>query len=203
VLGQDPAKPDGSRRQRVGAVLQSSGFTDELTVREMVIHFASFYACPHHPDELIEMIGLSDKASAKTRSLSGGQQRRLDVAIGMVGRPELGPTPTARTKYAPTPRPLWSHSSPSRRAARCLTCRCSGRRSRTSTSRWSVRRRDWAPRRVALAHVGLALSSRAQCAAPRPRPNGRRTEEPVAQPPGVRLHHVVPGDRFPTRASGG
>jgi ABC-2 type transport system ATP-binding protein len=89
VLGTDPGTAGTAWRHRVGVVLQSSGFNDELTVREMVTHFASFYSAPYGPDELIEAVGLTQKATAKARTLSGGQQRRLDVAIGVVGRPEL------------------------------------------------------------------------------------------------------------------
>jgi ABC-2 type transport system ATP-binding protein len=70
-------------------VLQTSGFNDELSVREMVRHFASFYANPRGTDELIASVGLTEKAGARARTLSGGQQRRLDVAIGVVGRPQL------------------------------------------------------------------------------------------------------------------
>jgi len=89
VLGVDPAEATLEWRARVGIVLQTSGFNDELTVAEMVAHFASFHRSPRDPEELIEAVGLTEKAGAKARSLSGGQQRRLDVAIGVVGRPEL------------------------------------------------------------------------------------------------------------------
>jgi len=89
VLGTDPAQAGRAWRERVGIVLQTSGFTDELTVRETVSHFAAMYRNPHPVDELIATVGLAEKATAKSSSLSGGQQRRLDVAIGVVGRPEL------------------------------------------------------------------------------------------------------------------
>ena len=89
VLGVDPAHGDRAWRERIGIVLQTSGFTDELTVRETVGHFASMYANPYHVDELINTVGLTAKAQARAHSLSGGQQRRLDVAVGVVGRPEL------------------------------------------------------------------------------------------------------------------
>ena len=89
VLGADPATADRAWRERVGIVLQTSGFTDELTVRETVAHFGSCYRSPRDTDEIIAAVGLTEKASARANSLSGGQQRRLDVAVGVVGRPEL------------------------------------------------------------------------------------------------------------------
>ena len=89
VLGTDPRHGDRAWRERIGIVLQTSGFTDELTVRETVAHFASMYRNPHPVDELIDTVGLTPKAGARANSLSGGQQRRLDVAVGVVGRPEL------------------------------------------------------------------------------------------------------------------
>ncbi len=89
VLGVDPAKGDAAWRERVGVVLQTSGFTEELTVRETVAHFASLYRNPRDIEGLLDAVGLTDKASTRARQLSGGQQRRLDVAVGVVGRPEL------------------------------------------------------------------------------------------------------------------
>jgi ABC-2 type transport system ATP-binding protein len=89
VLGIDPADGDRAWREKVGIVLQTSGFTDELTVRETVGHFASMYADPYPIDQLIDTVGLTAKSRDRAHSLSGGQQRRLDVAVGVVGRPEL------------------------------------------------------------------------------------------------------------------
>jgi ABC-2 type transport system ATP-binding protein len=89
VLGLDPVSADRQWRQRVGIVLQTSGFTEELTVRETVAHFAAMYDRPRDVDELIDAVGLTEKTDTRARRLSGGQQRRLDVAIGVVGRPEL------------------------------------------------------------------------------------------------------------------
>jgi ABC-2 type transport system ATP-binding protein len=89
VLGVDPAHADRAWRARVGIVLQTSGFTDELSVRETVAHFASMYDAPYAVDELIDIVGLTEKAETRANDLSGGQQRRLDVAIGVVGKPEL------------------------------------------------------------------------------------------------------------------
>ena len=89
VLGTDPGSADADWRARVGTVLQTSGFTDELSVRETLDHFASFYASPRGTAELLAAVGLTEKASARASTLSGGQQRRLDVAVGVVGRPDL------------------------------------------------------------------------------------------------------------------
>jgi ABC-2 type transport system ATP-binding protein len=89
VLGQDPADDDPRLRSRIGIVLQSTTEGAELTVGEMVRHFALYYPSPRDPDEVMHAVGLHEKRSARVRSLSGGQRRRLDVALGIVGRPEL------------------------------------------------------------------------------------------------------------------
>ncbi|MEU9509583.1 ABC transporter ATP-binding protein [Micromonospora sp. NPDC048170] len=89
VLGSDPARPAADWRSRVGIVLQGTGEFDELTVSEVVRHFSGFYAGADDPDKVIERVGLAGKAKARTHTLSGGQKRRLDVALGIVGRPEL------------------------------------------------------------------------------------------------------------------
>ncbi|MEU4676902.1 ABC transporter ATP-binding protein [Micromonospora sp. NPDC023737] len=89
VLGSDPAAPAGDWRSRVGIVLQGTGEFDELTVSEVVRHFAGFYPDADDPAKVIERVGLAGKARARTHTLSGGQKRRLDVALGIVGRPEL------------------------------------------------------------------------------------------------------------------
>jgi ABC-2 type transport system ATP-binding protein len=89
VLGVDPAQADLAWRCRVGIVLQGTGEFDELTVAEVVHHFAAFYPSPEDPDKVIARVGLAEKRGARTHALSGGQKRRLDVALGMVGRPEL------------------------------------------------------------------------------------------------------------------
>ena len=89
VLGHDPARGSRAWRSRIGIVLQLVSKGPELTVAEMVRHFASFYPRPREPEEAIELVGLTDKARSRIASLSGGQIRRLDVALGIVGRPEL------------------------------------------------------------------------------------------------------------------
>src|SRR4051812_5546065 len=89
VLGNDPAARDRAWRARLGIVLQSTSEAGELTVRELVQHFAGFYPEPADPDEVIESVGLTASAGKRAGALSGGQRRRLDVALGIVGKPEL------------------------------------------------------------------------------------------------------------------
>lgn len=89
VLGTDPGKPTRAWRSRIGIVLQTANDAAELTVREIVRHFAGYYPNPRDPDEVIEKVGLSEKANKRIRQLSGGQRRRVDVALGVVGNPEL------------------------------------------------------------------------------------------------------------------
>jgi ABC-2 type transport system ATP-binding protein len=89
VLGHDPATPTAHWRARIGIVLQSTGGHDELTVAEVVRHFAGYYPNARDPEEVIAAVGLEDKRGTRIRHLSGGQRRRLDVALGILGRPEL------------------------------------------------------------------------------------------------------------------
>jgi len=89
VLGEDPQRATRSWRARIGVVLQDLGSFEELTVREVVRHWSHFYADPLDPDDVIERVALADKAGALGKTLSGGQRRRLDIAIGIVGRPDL------------------------------------------------------------------------------------------------------------------
>ena len=89
VLGHDPAKRDRDLQQRVGIVLQSSGFYSHVTVREAVEHFGKAYDRPRDADETIDLVGLGEKADSRSGQLSGGQQRRLDLALALVGDPEL------------------------------------------------------------------------------------------------------------------
>jgi ABC-2 type transport system ATP-binding protein len=89
VLGEDPADGARSWKAQLGIVLQSGTGESQLTVRELLQAQASYYPDPRDPDEVLELVGLTDKARARGRSLSGGQRRRLDVALGIVGRPTL------------------------------------------------------------------------------------------------------------------
>jgi ABC-2 type transport system ATP-binding protein len=89
VLGHDPEQRERELRQRVGIVLQSCGFYPRLTVREAVGHMAKAYPSPLDTDETISLVGLDEKADVRAGKLSGGQQRRLDLALALVGDPEL------------------------------------------------------------------------------------------------------------------
>ncbi|WP_112270330.1 ABC transporter ATP-binding protein [Lentzea terrae] len=89
VLGVDPAEAGREWRSRLGIVLQSATDAATLTVREAVQHYARYYADPRDPEEIIDLVGLTEKAKARAGTLSGGQRRRLDVALGIIGRPEL------------------------------------------------------------------------------------------------------------------
>jgi ABC-2 type transport system ATP-binding protein len=89
VLGVDPRNATAGWRSRVGIVLQSTGEFEELTVAEVVHHFARYYPNADDPDKVIDRVGLTEKRDARAERLSGGQKRRLDVALGIIGRPEL------------------------------------------------------------------------------------------------------------------
>ena len=89
VLGIDPASGGRPFRRRIGIVLQSSGIDQFLTVREVVQLYAGYYPRPRDVDEVIELAGLTEKAGNRVRQLSGGQQRRVDLALGLIGDPEL------------------------------------------------------------------------------------------------------------------
>jgi ABC-2 type transport system ATP-binding protein len=89
VLGEDPAHGARHWKAQLGIVLQSAAMESQLTVRESVLAQASYHADPRDADEVIELVGLTEKAGSRRRSLSGGQRRRLDVALGIVGRPSL------------------------------------------------------------------------------------------------------------------
>ena len=92
VLGQDPAKlgtDSWAWRNRIGIVLQSTNDSQDLSVAETVHHFANYYSNPRDPEAVIQEVGLTDKAMARIQTLSGGQRRRLDVALGIIGNPEI------------------------------------------------------------------------------------------------------------------
>ena len=89
VLGTDPYRAGERWRARIGVVLQSTGEFEDLNVGEVVRHFARYYPDAQDPDELIDRVGLTAKRNSRTGKLSGGQQRRLDVALGIIGRPDV------------------------------------------------------------------------------------------------------------------
>jgi ABC-2 type transport system ATP-binding protein len=89
VLGRDPGTAGTRWRAQVGVVLQDATDAGELTVREVVEHFAHYYPRPRDPRDVATLVGLEEKWNTRVRKLSGGQRRRLDVALGILGRPEL------------------------------------------------------------------------------------------------------------------
>ncbi|MSO41837.1 MAG: ABC transporter ATP-binding protein [Solirubrobacterales bacterium] len=89
VLGADPSEADRSWREQVGLVLQESRLVGELTPREVLAQYAGYYSKPRDVDETIGLVGLEEKADTRTARLSGGQRRRLDVALALVGDPQL------------------------------------------------------------------------------------------------------------------
>jgi ABC-2 type transport system ATP-binding protein len=89
VLGTDPAHAGLDWKARLGIVLQSSGESGNVTVLEQLTHFARYYPNPRSVGEVIESVGLAGKEKTRISKLSGGQRRRVDVALGIIGRPEL------------------------------------------------------------------------------------------------------------------
>jgi ABC-2 type transport system ATP-binding protein len=89
VLGADPATADLDWRGRIGVVLQSSAMYENLTVAEHLAQFAGYYEHPRPVDEVIGLIGLEEKRDTRARRLSGGQRRRLDLGLALIGDPEL------------------------------------------------------------------------------------------------------------------
>jgi ABC-2 type transport system ATP-binding protein len=89
VLGFDPQSGGRAFRERIGIVLQEAGFDDDFSVREVVRLYRGMYPRRLDADEIIDLVGLSEKRDAKVKTLSGGQRRRLDLALGLVGDPEL------------------------------------------------------------------------------------------------------------------
>ena len=89
VLGNDPQRPGREFRQRIGVVLQQAQLWANLTVRETHAVFAGYYERPRNVDEVIEIVGLAEKKDARVKTLSGGQKRRLDLGVALVGDPDL------------------------------------------------------------------------------------------------------------------
>jgi len=89
VLGHDPTHADRDLKERVGIVLQSTGIDPFLSVRETVQMYGGYFPSPRPTDEVIEVVGLTEKRDTRVNKLSGGQQRRLDVAVALAGDPEL------------------------------------------------------------------------------------------------------------------
>jgi ABC-type multidrug transport system ATPase subunit len=89
VLGFDPATSGRDYRERIGVVLQEAGFDEEFSVLELVRMYSRLYPRHRDVDEVIELVGLADKRTERTKTLSGGQRRRLDLALGLVGDPDV------------------------------------------------------------------------------------------------------------------
>ena len=89
VLGHDPMRPGPDFRERIGVVLQQSEMWPNLTVRETHAIFAGYYRAPRDVDEVVALVGLKEKSGARVKSLSGGQKRRLDLGLALVGDPDL------------------------------------------------------------------------------------------------------------------
>ena len=89
VLGFGPAERPLELRRRIGIVLQSGGIYSHITPREALAHWAGMYPGPRSVDEVLELVGLQEKADERARALSGGQLRRLDLALALIGDPEL------------------------------------------------------------------------------------------------------------------
>jgi ABC-2 type transport system ATP-binding protein len=89
VLGEDPQRPTRGWRERIGIVLQHSQLWPNLTVRETLAMFAGYYESPRSVDEVVDLVGLGEKRDARVKTLSGGQKRRVDLGLALVGDPEL------------------------------------------------------------------------------------------------------------------
>ena len=89
VLGTDPQRAGSAWRDRIGVMLQSSSLYPNLTVFESLHVFAGYYSHPRNPEEVVELVGLTEKRDVRVRKLSGGQQRRLDLGIALIGDPDL------------------------------------------------------------------------------------------------------------------
>ena len=104
MLGFDPEHGERAFRERIGVVLQSSELWPNLTVRETHAMFAAYYRAPRDVDEVIELVGLTEKRDARGKTLSGGQKRRLDLGVALVGDPELLFLDEPTTGFDPTAR---------------------------------------------------------------------------------------------------
>jgi ABC-2 type transport system ATP-binding protein len=89
VLGFDPETGGRAYRERIGIVLQEAGMEDRFSPRELLRHYAGFYRRPRAVEEVIDLVGLAGKGDERTRSFSGGQRRRVDLALGLIGDPDL------------------------------------------------------------------------------------------------------------------
>ena len=110
VLGHDPGDRPADLRERVGIVLQSCGTYPHLSVRETLTHWASLYPEPRDVEEVITLAGLQEASDQRARTLSGGQQRRLDLALALIGDPSWCSSTSRR--WASTPPPAAPRGTP-------------------------------------------------------------------------------------------
>jgi len=173
VLGMDPATGGRELRERIGIVLQETGHNPDLTVRETLRRFAGYYRRPRPVDEVIGLVELQETAGRRIRALSGGQRRRLDVGLALVGDPELVFLDEPTTGFDPAAR---------RQAWRMIGgLRDLARRSCSPPTTWT-RPRRW------------PTGSRHEPAGARGPRDPIRAAPVLAQPLGRVLHHPAPGD---------
>ena len=138
VLGMDPERGGRRLRERIGIVLQDCGIEQYLTVSEVLRMRAPLYPAPRRVDEVIELVGLKDKTNAKVRAISGGQKRRLDLALGLIGDPELVFLDEPTTGFDPCARrSSWEIiRNLARSARRCCSPPITWTRPTSSPPRW-------------------------------------------------------------------
>ena len=136
VLGFDPQRGGRRYRERIGIVLQSAGFDQELSVEETVRLWADYYPAPLAVGEVVDRVGLAEKRGDRVKTLSGGQRRRLDLALGLVGDPDLVFLDEPTTGFDPSARrKAWDLVARARRS--CSPPTTWMRRSTWRTGWWS------------------------------------------------------------------
>src|SRR5581483_11383872 len=134
VLGHDPAAGERRFHERIGIVLQECGVQADLSVAELVRMYGRYYPRPRPVDELLDLVGLTEKRNARAKTLSGGQKRRLDLALGLVGDPEV--------LFLDEPPPAYTRRPAAPRGRLSATCAHWARRSSAPPTSWT-RPRSW------------------------------------------------------------